>query len=61
MIITIVGTPQMFLRAVSFPADKDNSHSSYHEKLSLCESILCVPREVHQFVQLVKAAELIIK
>jgi len=43
MMITIVGTPQMFLKAISFAADKNNSHSNYHESClsvnlySVCE------------------------
>lgn len=36
MITTIVGTPQMVLKAISFAAGKDNSHSSYHE---ICPSV----------------------
>jgi len=36
LITTISGTPQMFLKAISFAAGKDNSHSNYHES---CPSV----------------------
>jgi len=36
MLTTIVGTPQMFLKAIAFAAGKDISHSSYHES---CPSV----------------------
>jgi len=43
IITTIVGTPQMFLKAILFAAGKDNRHSNYHESYpsvnlySVCE------------------------